>query len=78
MGGMVLETNMTDILTHVEEQNKLEKSEVSVVPVLLVLMLILSPHLRVFLLSLLTQRTLVLTPPTIYTNLYYYLLVSQL
>ena len=71
MGGMVLETNMTDILTHVEEQNKLEKSEVSVVPVLLVLMLILSPHLRVFLLSLLTQRTLVLTPPTIYTNLYY-------
>lgn len=30
MGGMVLETNMADILTHVEEQNKLEKSEVSV------------------------------------------------
>ena len=29
MGGMVLETNMTEILTHVEAQNKLEKSEAS-------------------------------------------------
>ena len=29
MGGMVLETNMTEILTHVEAQNKLEKSESS-------------------------------------------------
>ena len=29
MGGMVLETNMTEILTRVEEQNKLEKEEVS-------------------------------------------------
>ena len=31
MGGMVLETNMADILTHVAEQDKLEKSEVSVI-----------------------------------------------
>lgn len=29
MGGMVLETNMTEILTHVDAQNKLEKSEAS-------------------------------------------------
>ena len=29
MGGMVLETNMTEILTRVEEQNKIEKEEVS-------------------------------------------------
>ena len=29
MGGMVLETNMTEILAHVEAQNKLEKSEAS-------------------------------------------------
>lgn len=29
MGGMVLETNMTEILTRIEEQNKLEKAEVS-------------------------------------------------
>ena len=29
MGGMVLETNMTEIITRIEEQNKLEKSEVS-------------------------------------------------
>lgn len=28
MGGMVLETNMTEILTRVEEQNKIEKDEV--------------------------------------------------
>ena len=28
MGGMVLETNMTEIITRIEEQNKLEKSEV--------------------------------------------------
>ena len=28
MGGMVLETNMTEIMTRIEEQNKLEKSEV--------------------------------------------------
>ncbi|KAH3864385.1 hypothetical protein DPMN_027402 [Dreissena polymorpha] len=27
MGGMVLETNMTEIITRIEEQNKLEKSE---------------------------------------------------
>ncbi|VDI26616.1 AP-3 complex subunit sigma-1-like isoform X2 [Mytilus galloprovincialis] len=27
MGGMVLETNMTEIMTRIEEQNKLEKSE---------------------------------------------------
>ena len=29
MGGMVLETNMTEILTRIEEQNKLEREEVS-------------------------------------------------
>jgi len=29
MGGMVLETNMMEILTRIEEQNKLEKEEVS-------------------------------------------------
>lgn len=29
MGGMVLETNMTEILTRIEDQNKLEKQEVS-------------------------------------------------
>lgn len=29
MGGMVLETNMTEIITRVEEQNKLEKQEVT-------------------------------------------------
>lgn len=28
MGGMVLETNMTEILTHIEAQNKIEKQEV--------------------------------------------------
>ena len=31
MGGMVLETNMTEILTRIEEQNKLEKAEVILV-----------------------------------------------
>ncbi|XP_031556725.1 AP-3 complex subunit sigma-1-like [Actinia tenebrosa] len=30
MGGMVLETNMSEILTHIEAQNKLEKSEVGI------------------------------------------------
>ena len=29
MGGMVLETNMTEVLTHLDAQAKLEKSEVS-------------------------------------------------
>ncbi len=29
MGGMVLETNMSEILTHVDAQNRLEKSESS-------------------------------------------------
>ena len=29
MGGMVLETNMTEIIMRVEEQKKLEKQEVS-------------------------------------------------
>jgi hypothetical protein len=29
MGGMVLETNMNEILTRIEEQNKLEKQEVN-------------------------------------------------
>lgn len=28
MGGMVLETNMNEIITQVDSQNKLEKSEV--------------------------------------------------
>lgn len=30
MGGMVLETNMTEILTRIEDQNKLEKQEVGI------------------------------------------------
>lgn len=30
MGGMVLETNMNEIITQVDAQNKMEKSEVSV------------------------------------------------
>lgn len=29
LGGMVLETNMSEILTHIEAQNKLEKLEAS-------------------------------------------------
>ena len=29
MGGMVLETNMTEIMLRVEEQNKIEKEEVN-------------------------------------------------
>ena len=29
MGGMVLETNMSEIMTHVEAQSKQEKSETS-------------------------------------------------
>lgn len=29
MGGMVLETNMNEILTRIEDQNKLEKQEVN-------------------------------------------------
>ena len=32
MGGMVLETNMSEILTHIEAQSKLEKSEVRTQP----------------------------------------------
>lgn len=31
MGGMVLETNMTEILSRIEEQNKLEKQEVPMI-----------------------------------------------
>lgn len=31
MGGMVLETNMNEITTQVDVQNRMEKSEVSVV-----------------------------------------------
>jgi AP-3 complex subunit sigma len=34
MGGMVLETNMTEILSRIEEQNKLEKQEVNIVIIL--------------------------------------------
>ena len=30
MGGMVLETNMNEILSRIEDQNKLEKQEVSI------------------------------------------------
>jgi len=30
MGGMVLETNMTEILTRIEEQTRIEKQEVGV------------------------------------------------
>lgn len=30
MGGMVLETNMSEILTHIEAQNKIEKSEAGI------------------------------------------------
>ena len=30
MGGMVLETNMNEIITQVDAQNKMEKSEVRV------------------------------------------------
>ena len=33
-GGMVLETNMSEILTHVEAQNRLEKSEATAVTTL--------------------------------------------
>ena len=29
MGGMVLETNMSEIITRIEDQNKLEKQEVN-------------------------------------------------
>lgn len=29
MGGMVLETNMNEIMARIEDQNKLEKQEVS-------------------------------------------------
>lgn len=32
MGGMVLETNMNEIITQVDAQNKLEKSEVPAIP----------------------------------------------
>lgn len=32
MGGMVLETNMNEIITQVDAQNKMEKSEVPVIP----------------------------------------------
>lgn len=32
MGGMVLETNMNEIITQVDAQNKMEKSEVSPPP----------------------------------------------
>lgn len=31
MGGMVLETNMSEILTRIDEQNKLEKTEVRLI-----------------------------------------------
>lgn len=31
MGGMVLETNMSEILSRIEDQNKLEKSEAGLI-----------------------------------------------
>ena len=31
MGGMVLETNMSEILARIEDQNKLEKSEAGII-----------------------------------------------
>lgn len=34
MGGMVLETNMNEIVAQVELQNRMEKSEVSLLPTL--------------------------------------------
>uniref|UniRef100_A0AAQ6IQU1 AP complex mu/sigma subunit domain-containing protein n=1 Tax=Anabas testudineus TaxID=64144 RepID=A0AAQ6IQU1_ANATE len=44
MGGMVLETNMNEIITQVDAQNKMEKSEVSPIPVHCVYDLILPPY----------------------------------
>ena len=38
MGGMVLETNMTEIITRIEEQAKLEKQEVCVLECPLIMM----------------------------------------
>lgn len=38
MGGMVLETSMTEIITRVEEQNKLEKQEVIIAYVMSVIL----------------------------------------
>lgn len=43
MGGMVLETNMSEILTHIEAQNKLEKSEVSEFVVLSIVLFLIHP-----------------------------------
>ena len=34
MGGMVLETNMSEIMLRIEEQNKIEKEEVRLIPIL--------------------------------------------
>ena len=36
MGGMVLETNMTEIMLRIEEQNKMEKEEVKLINVILI------------------------------------------
>ena len=36
MGGMVLETNMTEIMLRVEEQNKIEKEEVYTIEIILI------------------------------------------
>lgn len=45
MGGMVLETNMNEIITQVDAQNKMEKSEVSLtLPVHRMCDLILPPY----------------------------------
>lgn len=41
MGGMVLETNMTEILSRIEEQNKLEKQEVWTILINLEFMIVL-------------------------------------
>lgn len=48
MGGMVLETNMNEIITQVDAQNKMEKSEVSLtLPVHCMYDLILPPYFEV-------------------------------
>lgn len=41
MGGMVLETNITEVVTHIEAQGKVEKSESSPTMSIKVLVIIL-------------------------------------
>lgn len=47
MGGMVLETNMNEIITQVDAQNKMEKSEVSVTLTVQLYVLMLPPNSEV-------------------------------